>query len=124
MNEYRDRLMAWKPGDPGFNREETILAVGSQCRTKRFPLSDVLSWIGVPDKAIGDSARGHLVYFQSGPVTGDRKLEEAYMFDVEGGKVVESGSIGRFRDNGMLEDGKTTFNVLDEMDSFDEEAFR
>ena len=116
--------MAWKPGDVGLNRDEMILAVGLQCRTKRFPLADVFSWIGVPDKAIGDSTGGHLAYFHSGPVQVDRESEVAYMFDVEGGKVVQFGSIARFRDNGIRQDGKTPFNVLEEMESFDAEAFR
>ncbi len=116
--------MAWKPGDAGFSRDETVLAVGLQCRGKRFQIEAVLSMIGVPDKAAGNAARGNLVYFHSGPVLTDRDTEVAYMFDVEDGRIVEFGSIPRFRANAIRQEGNTQFNILDEMDSFDERAFR
>ncbi len=117
MNEYRDKLMAWQPGAAGFSRDDTILAVGLQCRKGRFPLADVLTWLGTPDRATGNSAGGHLVYFYSGDA------EIAPIFDVSDGRVVEFGTIARFKPNAIRPDAKTHFNVLDEMEPFDEAVF-
>jgi len=122
MNDERKRLMAWQPGAAGFNRDDTILAVGLQCRTKRFPVSDVLDCLGVPDRAAGSSSAGHLVYFYSGDA------DIAPMFDVTDGRVVEFGTIARFQENAQRVDPETgekiSFNLLDEMKPFNESAFK
>ena len=123
MNEYRDKLMQWKPGDPGFTRDEMILAVGLQCREKQFMVADVVSWLGDPDRATGSAAGGHLAYFYPGPNQVDPDDEMFYMFDISDGRVVAFGSVARFRNNAIRQDGKTHFNVLNEMEPFDEKAF-
>jgi hypothetical protein len=84
---------------------------------------DVLAWLGPPDKASGDATGGHLVYFYSGPDTVEPSDETAYMFDVVDARVVAFGTISRYRDNAIREDGHTCFNILDDMGPFDERVF-
>jgi hypothetical protein len=110
--------MAWHPSAVGYSRDETILAVGIQCRKRQFPIADVLAWLGAPDKATGNSGGGHLVYFFSGDA------DTAPFFDVRDGSVVEFGTITRFKPNCIRPDGKTHFNILDDMDPFNEAAFK
>jgi hypothetical protein len=123
MNEYRDKLMGWQPGMRGFSRDDMILAIGLQCEKKPFSVVDVLAWLGPPDKASGDATGGHLVYFHAGPHKVEPSDETAYMFDVVNGRVVAFGTIARYRDNAIREDGHTHFNILDDMGPFDARAF-
>ncbi|OGV64470.1 MAG: hypothetical protein A3K19_21310 [Lentisphaerae bacterium RIFOXYB12_FULL_65_16] len=122
MTDERQRLMAWRPGAPGYARNDIILAVGLQCRDRRFGVAEALAWLGIPDKATGNSAGGHLAYYFDGDA------ETVAMFDVAAGKVVDFGTMARFRDNAERADrpgGKRVFfNILDEMESFDESKFR
>jgi len=88
-----------------------------------IPLSDVIRWLGPPDKAWGDATAGQVVYFtkiQNIPP----EDEAAYMFDVSESKVIDFGTITRFKPNALRPDGKTIFNVLDEMEPFNYTAFR
>ena len=124
MDNYRDKLMNWKPDMPGFTSDDKILAVGLQCRSKRFPLADVIAWLGAPDKASGNAASGQLLYFYPGPNQVATDDEVAYMFDVLDGKVVDFGSIARYRNNAIRPDGKTHFNILDTMVEFYEADFK
>ena len=123
MNDERERLMQWQPGMPGFSQDEVVLAVGLQCKHRRFTLADVLHWLGSPDKASGDSIGGHLVYFHKGPYTGEPDDETAFMFDVLNGRIVDFGTIARHRNNAFRQDEVTQFNLLDEMAAFDQKAF-
>jgi hypothetical protein len=117
MTDEKDRLMAWEPGMPGFSHDEMILAVGLQCRTKRFPLRDVLSWLGAPAKATGNAEGGHLVYFYSG------NAHAVPLFDVSDGRVVGFGTVARSKPNTVRPDGEPHFNILDELETFDETVF-
>ena len=116
--------MNWKPDMPGFSRDDRILAVGLQCRSKRFPLADVIAWLGAPDKASGNCASGQLLYFYPGPNQVAPDDEVAYMFDVLDGNVVGFGSIARYRNNAIQPDGKTHFNIIDIIDDFNEADFK
>jgi len=122
MDDGIARLKAWCPGLPGYSRDEMILAVGFQCRGQCFPVSDVLNWLGAPDKAIGDSAAGQIAYFYS------EEAEAAPVFSVADGKVVYFGVISRFIDNTKRVDpvtGKETcFNIFDRMTPFDASMFK
>ncbi len=123
MNEYRDKLMQWTHGNQSFTRDDMILAVGLQCREKQFMVADVVSWLGTPDRASGNAAGGHFAYFYPGPNKVAPENEVAYMFDILNGKVVDFGSVARFRDNSIRQDGKSCFNIFNEMEPFDEKKF-
>jgi len=114
--------MAWEPGTPGLSQDDMIVAVGLQCRKKRFPTTDVLRWLGVPEKSWGDAAEGRLVYFYSYEFWG------APMFHVVDGKVVEFGVVSIDEPNSRRVDPDTgkeiPFNILDEMEPFDETKFK
>jgi len=122
MDNERDRLLAWRPGAERFTRDDIILAVGLQCRAKQFLLSDVLAWLGPPDKAAGTSAAGHLAYFYSADAPA------VPIFDVSNGRVVHFSTVSRLTPNAKRidpETGKeTALNVLDLMVPFDETDFR
>ncbi len=60
QRELKERFMAWTPGAPDFSRDDVIVAVGIQCREKRFPVQDVLQWLGPPAKSWGDATDGQL----------------------------------------------------------------
>jgi len=121
MTNERARLMAWRPGSPGFNRDDIILSIGLQCGGRPFAVRDVVEWLGPPDKAAGDSSDGHLAYFYSG----DAPLFA--MFDVADGYVVGFGAMERFKPNACRKDEdtgeKVLFNILDEMTAFNPNAF-
>ena len=113
--------MAWQPGAPGFSRDDIIVAVGLQCRTKQFPVSDVLQWLGPPEKCSGNASAGNLVYFYSYEFWG------APMFDVIDGKVTHFGVVNIQEPNAKRVNPDTGtevfFNVLDEMEPFNKAAF-
>jgi len=96
--------------------------VGFQCRSKRFPVQDVLQWLGPPAKSLGDASAGHLVYFYSYDFWG------APMFEVTGGRIIEFGVVSLHAPNSKRIDPDTgkevSFNLLDEMEPFNEAAFR
>ncbi len=121
MEDERARLLAWRPGAADFTRTEMILAIGLQCREKRFSVSDVIAWLGTPCKSYGNSAAGLLVYFYSDDA------EAAPTFDVADGRVVGFGTVARFVNNTRRTDPDTglitDFNLLDEMGPFDRSAF-
>ena len=123
MTKEEDRLMRWRPGDPGFSRDEVILAVGLQCRQKQFPVGKVLEWLGFPYKTLGNAAGGHLAYLYT-----DDTAEIFPMFYVVDAKVVNFGAVSRFTNNSKRADSKTgeevLFNILDEMEPFDESKFK
>jgi hypothetical protein len=122
MKDEQERLMAWQPGAPGFSHDDIIVAVGLQCRTKQFPVADVLQWLGPPEKCIGDASAGHLVYFYSYDFWGAPK------FDVLNGKVVNFGVVNIHEPNAKRADPETgkeiLFNLLDEMEPFNEAKFK
>ncbi|MBI3987922.1 MAG: hypothetical protein HY343_13440 [Lentisphaerae bacterium] len=122
MKDEQERLMAWTPGAPGFSRDDMIVAVGLQCRKKRFPVKDVLQWLGPPEKSLGNASAGNLVYFYSYDFWG------APMFDVSDGKVIHFGVVNIHEPNSKRVDPDTgkesLFNILDEMESFNEAAFK
>ena len=122
QKELKERLMAWTPGAPGFSRDDVIVAVGLQCRKKRFPVQDVIRWLGPPAKSYGNASAGQLAYFYSYDFWG------APIFDVTDGKVVEFGVINIHEPNSKRVDPNTgnavLFNILDEMGPFNEAAFR
>jgi hypothetical protein len=122
MEDEKARLTAWYPGAPGFSRDDIIVAIGLQCQKKRFLLSDVLAWLGAPDKAVGDSSAGQIAYCYAHEFWG------VPLFDVVDGRVVAFGVVARTGPNAERVDpvtgSKTPFNVLDEMHPFDELAFR
>ena len=121
MTDERKRLMAWRPGAPGYTRDDILLAVGLQCRDQKFNVTDALLWMGTPAKATGDSAGGQIVYYFDG------NGETVAMFDVAGGKVIDFGTVARFQDNaeraGDLSGRRIFFNILDEMEAFDKSKF-
>ena len=121
MDNYRDKLMEWQPGAHGFSRDDIIVAVGLQCRTKQFPVADVLQWLGPPEKCIGDAAAGHLVYFYSYDFWGAPK------FDVLNGKVIDFGVVNIHEPNAKRIDPDTnkeiSFNILDDMHAYNEGDF-
>jgi len=121
MKDERARLMEWKPGAPGFSRDDMIVAVGFQCRDEHFAVSDVLQWLGTPDLSLGDASAGHLAYFYSYDFWG------APMFSVVEGRVIEFGVVNIHEPNSKRVDPDTGadifFNVLDEMEPFNESAF-
>ncbi len=114
--------MAWTPGTPDFSRDDVIVAVGLQCRKQRFPVQDVIQWLGPPSKSYGDASEGRLAYFYSYEFWG------APMFHVEGGKVIHFGVVNIKEPNAKRIDQETGkeifFNVLDEMEPFNEAAFK
>lgn len=122
MNDQRSKLLKWRPGDVGFSHDEVILAVGLQCREKNFAVADAISWMGRPDKAIGDSHSGQLVYFFHDD---DSCLAD---FEVVGGRVTGFGTLARGEDNAIRLDEKSgdkrAFNILDVMHPFDEKLFK
>jgi hypothetical protein len=122
QKELKGRLMAWTPGAPDFSRDDVIVAVGLQCMEKRFPVQDVIQWLGPPAKCWGDASDGHLVYFYSYDFWG------APMFDVAGGKVIHFGVVNIKNPNAKRIDPKTgkeiSFNMLDEMEPYNEAAFK
>lgn len=121
MDDYRDKLMKWEPGAPGFTRDDIIVAVGLQCTAKQFPVTDVLQWLGPPAKCIGDASAGHLVYFYSYDFWGAPK------FDVLNGKIINFGVVNIHEPNVKRVDPDTGkeifFNILDEMPPFKEDDF-
>ena len=122
MKDEKQRLMDWKPGAPDFSRDDIILAVGLQCRSKHFPIQDVLQWLGPPAKSLGDASGGYLVYFYSYDFWGAPK------FEVTSGRVIDFGVISIREPNCKRMDPCTgrevAFNLLDEMQPFNEAAFK
>lgn len=122
MDEERNRLLAWRPGADGYTREEVICAVGLQCRSQPFLLSEVLSWLGAPDMASGDSRAGVLVYFYSA------EAEVVPLCDVSDGRVVDFSTLSRFGFNARRRDPETgemiAFNLFDVMGAFDGSSFK
>ncbi len=114
--------MAWTPGAPDFSRDDVIVAVGIQCRKKRFPVQDVIQWLGPPAKSYGDASFGQLAYFYSYEFWG------APIFDVIDGKVVEFSVFGIHATNSTRVDPNTgvkvSFNFLDQMEPYNEVAFK
>ena len=89
MTNIRNRLLSWGPGASGFNHDEVILAVGFQCRDKKFAVSEAMSWMGTPDITVGDSCAGHLFYF----FRDDHA--RAAMFDFEDGELTSFGTVAK-----------------------------
>lgn len=122
QKELKERLMSWTPGAPDFSRDDVIVAVGLQCRKKRFPVQDVIQWLGPPTKCYGDASGGQLAYFYSYDFWGTP------MFDVIDGKVVEFGVVSIHTANSTRVDpdtgAKVAFNILDEMEPYNEAAFK
>jgi len=114
--------MAWTPGAPDFSRDDVIVAVGHQCRKKRFPVQDVIQWLGPPAKCYGDASGGYFAYFYSYDFWG------APIFDVIDGKVVDFGVVSIHTANSTRVDpdtgAKVLFNILDEMEPYNEAAFK
>ena len=114
--------MSWTPGAPNFSSDEVIVAVGLQCRTKRFPVQDVIQWLGPPSKSCGDASSGQLAYFYSYDFWG------APIFHVIDRKVVEFGVVSIHTHQTVRVDpdtgAKVSFNILDEMEPFNEDAFK
>ena len=119
---YKERLMAWEPGADGFSHDDLIVAVGIQCSKKRFTVKDVLQWLGCPVKSGGDLSGGQLVYFCSHDFWG------APMFYVTDGLVTDFGVVSINKPNAKRVDpntgSETLFNILDEMEPFNEAAFK
>ena len=122
MHNEKERIMAWEPGAAGFSHDDMIVAVGVQCHKKRFSVKDVLQWLGPPKESAGDISGGNLVYYYSYEFWG------APMFYVSDGNVIDFGVVSIHEPNSKRVDAETGaevfFNILDEMEPFNEAAFK
>ena len=116
MTKDRQWYLDWHHGAAGYERNDRIRAVGLQCVGSAFPLQDVLSWLGKPDKVSGSPVAGHLAYYF------DDDPESAALFDITDGQVKDFGTITRSIPNAKRPNAVTgeedVFNILDEMTPF------
>ena len=116
MIKDRKWYLSWQLGAPEFSHDETIVAVGLRCAKSEVRLSDIISWLGAPDKVSGNKNAGHLVYFF------DQQSESVAIFDVVDERIIRFGTITRSTNNAKMMDHTTGrerfFNILDTMEEF------
>ena len=116
MKKDKQWYLAWTPGRVGYDRDDSIIAVGLKCKEEKPRLSDALSWLGAPDRVSGNAESGHLAYFFHA------QTKTAALFTVTHGRLDTFGTITRSASNSTRTDSLTgkesTFNILNEMDPF------
>lgn len=111
MKKDKEWYLAWQPGNAAYARDDIIVAVGLKTSHEILYLRDIISWLGVPDKANGNAEAGSIVYYFKS------QQETAAHFDIVEKQVMNFGTITRNRDNAATSDGKP-FNLLDVMEEY------
>lgn len=117
MKKDKEWYLAWHPGDAAYARDDIIVAIGLKCSHDTLYLRDIISWLGVPDKANGNAEVGSIVYYF------ESQQETTAYFDVVEKHVKNFGTITRNRDNTLTPDGKS-FNLLDVMEEYNESEMK
>ena len=116
MQMTREELLAWEPETPGYDRDDLILAAGMRSAKVPISFTEVLEWLGPPDKVTGTQERGHAVYFF------EEQDQTAAFFDFADAQLQDFGTVTRHTPNSWDKDKETGekihVNMLDRMHNF------
>ena len=122
MKDPRQRYHEWTPGNPDYSRDDVIISVGLKSSITPIPLSEVRHWLGNPDKSMGNTKAGNVVY------NFNNKDDTAAMFDITDGMVNGFGIIMRNKDNALRKPSPLgeagRFNILDEMENYSDSEMK